>query len=134
MIRIDAIWLTTEPMGMRAGTETALDESHHSPRPVASGDIERGVQAWIRSGKSMCHGRASDLATKLSDLHVYMKGRCFSGALTLRTLRTLALHVSVRHRTNTSTSNYTPIYTHFEVCSSDAYGAATSPLRSIDGT
>jgi len=24
MIRIDAIWLATEPMDMRAGTETAL--------------------------------------------------------------------------------------------------------------
>lgn len=109
MIRIDAIWLTTEPMDMRAGTETALDESHHRPRSVASGDIERGVQAWIRSGKSVWHGRASDLATKLSDLHVYMKGRCFPRTLNLRTLRTLALYVSVRHRMNTSTSNYTPI-------------------------
>lgn len=38
MIRVDAIWLATEPLDMRAGTETAMARVGHcslSPRPTS---------------------------------------------------------------------------------------------------
>ena len=39
MIRIDAIWLATEPMDMRAGTETALARVCATSSPELAIDI-----------------------------------------------------------------------------------------------
>ncbi len=74
MIRIDSIWLTTEQMGMRAGTDTAL------ARVVSVVDSDTthsgtAIRLWAGGVHPIAYG-AGTVAAVASSRHRSRGGRC----------------------------------------------------------